>query len=317
MTEHTAALSVVLVTDAYATIEKVVESLRAQTVRDRVELVVVTPARAELEARLAEAADELAAVRVVGIEAIEVLAPGRAAGVRAAAAPIVVVGETHSYPHPGWAEALIDAHAGQWAAVIPGFGNANPDGAVSWAAFLCDYGEWLSGLPPRGLSRIPPHNTAYKRAALLGLGRRLDVLLTIGDELVVRLRAAQGKFAFHPAARVDHTNLSLLRPWLVERYAGGVLVAHHRMAIWSWRRRLAYVLGSPLIPIVLLWRIRHGVAAARREGAVPAVAYPLLAVGMLVRGLGEFIGYAGASADAAEQRMTRYEIHKLRHVRGR
>ena len=159
---------------------------------------------------------------------------------------------------------MIEAHEGPWAAVIPGFGNANPDSAVSWAAFLCDYGEWLSSLAPRELTRIPPHNTAYKRSALLDLGPRLDTLLTIGDELVVKLRAAGGRFAFDPAARIDHTNLSFLRPWLLERYAGGVLVAHHRMAVWSWRRRLVYALGSPLIPLVLLWRIRHGVAAARR-----------------------------------------------------
>ncbi len=310
-----AALSVVLVTDGYATIAKVVEALTGQTAAARIELVVVTPAIAELEDRLAGPARDLAGVRIVDIGSVDALAPARAAGIRAAAAPVVVVGETHAYPHPGWAEALLAAHAGPWAAVVPGFGNANPDSSVSWAAFLCDYAEWLRGLPPRELVRIPTHNTAYKRSALLGLGPRLDAVVTIGDELVVRLRAAGGRFGFHPAAAVDHTNLSFARPWLEERYAGGVLVAHQRAAIWSWRRRLVYALGSPLIALVLLWRIRHGVAAARRAGSVPVATYPWLVVGMVARAAGELVGYAGGSARGAARRMTLYELHKLRHVR--
>ncbi len=316
MTGESPTLSVVLVTDVYPTIEKVIDCLRAQNVHDRIEVVIVTPSPESVEQDTA-ALEGFSAVLVVAVDSIDVLAPARAAGVRAATAPIVVIGETHAFPQPGWAEALIEAHDGPWAAVIPGFGSANPDGAVSWAAFLCDYGEWLNSLPPRELTRIPPHNTAYKRSTLLGLGPRFDVLLTIGDELVVRLRAARATFAFHPAARVEHANLSFLRPWLIERYAGGMLIAHHRMAIWSWRHRLVYALGSPLIPVVLLWRIRHGVAAAHREGTVPIGTYPLLVIGMVVRAVGEFVGYVGGPAGAAEKHMTEYEIHKLRHTGSR
>ena len=93
------ALSVVLVTDAYATIEKVVASLGVQTVRERVELVVVTPARAELESRrptrpvISRPCESSTSSR-------SRVAPARAAGVRATNAEIVVIGETHSYQHP-------------------------------------------------------------------------------------------------------------------------------------------------------------------------------------------------------------------------
>ena len=92
-------------------------------------------------------------------------------------------------------------------AVVPGFGNANPGSALSWAAFLGDYGAWLSVSPPCELTWAPTYNTAYKRAALLAL-EPLETMLTTGDGLIVGLRASGGRFAFEPSARVRHVNVA-------------------------------------------------------------------------------------------------------------
>jgi hypothetical protein len=306
------ALSVVLATDVYETIEPVVRALRAQTVHAELEVVLVSPDPEPLETRVATL-DDFATVRVVEIDALVPLAPARAAGVRAATAPIVYVGETHVFPEPGWAEALIEAHAGPWGAVVPGFGNANPDGALSWAAFLADYGAWLAVLPRRELTWAPTYNTAYKREALLDL-EPLDAMLTTGDALIIGLRASGRGFAFEPLARVRHANIADPRHWLVERYLSGLLTAHSRMQDWSWGRRLAYAAGSPLIPIVCLTRVRRGVAAARRTGAISLATYPALVAGAFISAAGELVGYLGGSIDGAERRMTEYEIHKLRYL---
>ena len=215
------ALSVVLATDVYETIEPVVRALRAQTVHAELEVVLVTPDPEALESHVASL-DDFAVVRVVEIESLVPMALARAAGVRAATSPIVYVGETHVFPEPGWAEALIEAHAGPWGAIVPGFGNANPESALAWAAFLADYGAWLSVLPPRELTWAPTYNTAYKRAALLEL-EPLETMLTTGEGLIVGLRASGRRFAFEPSARVDHANVARPRHWVVERYLGGLL----------------------------------------------------------------------------------------------
>jgi hypothetical protein len=227
----------------------------------------------------------------------------------------VFVGETHTYPDEGWAEALIDAHAGDWAAVVPGFGNANPSGALSWAGFLTDYGSWLGSLEARELSRIPTYNTAYKRAALLEFGSRLDLLLASGDELIVDLRAAGRRFVFQPSARIDHVNLSRPGHWLVERYLGGLLTANSRMERWSWGRRLLYAAGAPLIPAVVLARVAGGVNAARRGHDVPVSVYPALLLGAVLSAIGELVAYLGGPVGWAERRMTEYELHRLRFLR--
>ena len=90
-------LSVILVTDTFATIEKVVAALSDQGSRDRLELVIVTPSPEEMHADVAEVT-AFGGIRVVPVESIRALEGPRAAGVRAASAPIVVVGETHAFP---------------------------------------------------------------------------------------------------------------------------------------------------------------------------------------------------------------------------
>jgi hypothetical protein len=281
---------------------------------EKLEVVIVTPRPTAFGQEVANL-DEFRALLIVGVDALVPLTAARAAGIRAATAPVVFVGETHTYPEEGWAEALIDAHTDDWAAVVPGFGNANPSGTLSWAGFLTDYGSWLNSLQPRELSMIPTYNTAYKRAALLELGPKLELLLTTGDELIVDLRAAGRRFVFEPSARIDHANVARPWDWLIERYLGGLLTANSRRERWSWGRRLLHAAGSPLIPAVVLGRVAGGVAAARRAYRVPLGVYPLLVVGAVVSAIGEFVGYLGGPVAWAERRMTEYEIHRLRYLR--
>ena len=101
----------VLATDEMETVEEAVSHLRAQTASDRLELVVVAPPSEVEQAEI----DKLAgfhSVRAVAHDPRPSSPPPRAAGVGAARAPLVGFTETHCFPEPGWAEALIEAHRG-------------------------------------------------------------------------------------------------------------------------------------------------------------------------------------------------------------
>ncbi|HET6798144.1 MAG TPA: hypothetical protein VFH40_13375 [Gemmatimonadales bacterium] len=309
MRTQSAALSVILVADHFDTIRRVVHCLRDQTARDRIELVILSPDGARFGADPLELTG-FAAVQLLEAQVIEPFTMARAMGVRAATAPLIVIGETHSYPHPGWAEALIAAHELPWAAIAPGFGNANPIGALSWAIFLLDYGRWLTGLRPGEISLAPTHNVAYKRAVLLELGAKLDAALGHGEELTLHFRTWGHRAYFEPAARIDHLNITRPRAWLNERFLGGRLIAGHRSRRWTWPRRFLYFAGSPLIPAVVLSRIRRGVRRARCETRLPGGTMPAILLGALVSAIGEAVGYALGVGPAAESQMTEYELHK-------
>src|SRR5262245_4657222 len=231
-------LSVVLVTDHYRTIRRVISLLRAQRARSQMEIVVVVPAGQPLTSDAG--LDGFGGVRCVEVSSIIPLGPARAAGVRAATAPVVVIGETHSFPQAGWAEALIEAHTRPWAVVVPAFSNANPDSALSWAAFLRDYGPWVDGLPAGEIDFLPPYNTATKREVLLGFGDRLERMVAQGDELSTALRSAGHRVWFEPAARIEHANVARPWSWVVQRYLVGRVIASGRAERWSRSQRLLY-----------------------------------------------------------------------------
>ena len=129
-------MSVVIVTpDDYESIRETIRYLRDQTVRDRLELIIVAASAETFEVDQSELKDFFR-YRVIGVGNIGSIASANAAGLRQATAPVVAFVEEHSYPDPEWAEALIKAHQQPWAAVGPVMRNANPERLTSWADFL-------------------------------------------------------------------------------------------------------------------------------------------------------------------------------------
>jgi hypothetical protein len=306
-------MSIILATDRYETIRPVVHHLRRQTVRGQLEIVMVTPNQESLGLEASEL-EGFAGVRVVAIQSLYPLGVARAAGVRAARAPLVFIGETHTYGHPTWAETMIDAHAQPWAAVVPGFGNANPRSALSWAVFLLDYGYWLHALPSHEASMSPTHNVAYKREVLLELGDGLEPALSQGDRLPIELRKNGHHSYFESAARLDHLNVARPGPWIRERFLGGLLLAGRRAQRWSVLRRVVYFCGSPLIPAVILTRLRKPIGLALRNMRVPAGTLAALVVGTVISAVGEMVGYVRGADHAADLAMMELEVHKLRYA---
>src|SRR5262245_60951456 len=99
-------MSVVIVADRYETIRKTLSHIRAQAVRDRLEIIIVAQSANALGLDPTEVADFLQ-VRVVEVDTILPVSLALAAGIRQARASIIALAESHAYPGPGWAEALI------------------------------------------------------------------------------------------------------------------------------------------------------------------------------------------------------------------
>lgn len=306
-------MSIVLATDSWATILPVIRRLEEQTIRDEIEIVLVLPS-AEAETVDVENLREFTQVRLVGVESIIPLGPARAAGVRAATAPLVFIGETHSFPHPDMVRVLVDAHESGWTVIVPAFHNANPDGAPSWAGFLAGYAAWTDGLPAGEIRNAPLFNVSYRRSFLLDLGDGLARVLTEGEDMMAALRERGGRIWFEPEARVDHANLSFLGPLLHQRFIAGRVIAGARGAGWAWPRRLAYALGSPLIPIVLLARHRRGIARTIRQWRPPSGTLPVLILGSILEAAGEMLGYAHGEGSTTRARYDALEVHRLTHT---
>jgi hypothetical protein len=283
--------AIVITPDSCATVSRTLDCLRAQTVRDRLEIVLVGPASAVREAESMGLERVFGGVRTVTVDPFRLTRDARAAGIRAASAPIVVLTEDHSWPAPQWAEALIGAHAGGCAVAGPAVVNANPASVVSWANFLIEYSEWMWPCPAGPVDHVPGHNSAYRRDVLLEMGDRYVHRLDAESTLHWEFRARGLGVCLAPDAVTRHLNFSRFRPSIRVRFSGGRLFAGVRRTGWGWPRRLLYAGGFALLPPLRLWRILLRLRHPGRASQVPWPAYPAAAALLVVDALGECAGY--------------------------
>lgn len=309
-------ISVILITpDRYQGLRKTIGYLRAQAVYDRMEIVIVTPSADSLEADERELR-QFSQFRVVEVGPITSVGPAYAAGIRQACAPVVVLGEDHSFPDPGWAEALLRAHQQPWAAVGPVVRNANPDTRMSWADFFMGYGPWQEPTPAGEMEHLPGHNSSYKRDILLHYDDRLETMMEAESVLHWDLRRNGYRLYLEPAAKTSHVNFTLFSSWVPALFLSGRKFASFRATNegWSRTRRLLFSTAAPLIPLVRFRRIAADLRRPGRPGHVFLSVAPILLFGLAVDAAGQMMGCTLGAGVAREQLLC-FEFHRYRHVR--
>jgi glycosyltransferase involved in cell wall biosynthesis len=311
MSGEAAALSViVLVPDRIESVAETLESLRAQDLRARMELVFVTPvATLEIDPETRAA---FANVQVIHYPDWRSTAASRIAGIRVATAPVVAMVEDHCFPTPGWASALVRAHAEPWAAVGPAILNANPNSVLSWVNLAIEYGPWLWPIVRGPVDHVPGHNSSYKRDLLLDFGDRLEALFEAESVLHWELRRGGHQVGMEPDARSRHQNFGRFWPTLGLRFHGGRHFAANRALDWSFARRLAYALASPLIPLLRTVRTLGHMRRAAPRRVTPAFVAALLLM-LVVDALGEAMGYATGHGRSVE-RLNDLEFNRRRFL---
>ncbi len=301
------AMSVIITTpDSYETIRALVGRLRAQTACAALEVIVVAPSAAAVHAGLADLQD-FCCWRVVEIGAMRTVAQAKAAGIRQATAPLVVLTEDHSLPDPAWAQALIEAHRHDWAAVGPAMHNGNPESLVSWADFLLGYGPWCNPAEAGEVDELPGHNSAYKRALLLKREARLEALLGAETVLHHELRAGGHRLYLEPAAKTFHINFTEPRRWIPYLFHSGRVFAAVRAQRWPLWHRAAYSAAALLIPLVRLRRLLPVIRRACPD-LLPRVIAPVL-FALTVDAIGQWMGYTAGAGRSAEH-VARLEYHR-------
>jgi hypothetical protein len=309
------ALSVILCTSGpFGAIEATVRHLGEQTARRQIQLLIVAPDAARVrpvEERLAP----LHSWRIVEVGPFHSLAEAKVKALPFASAPVIAFTEDHSFPEPGWAAALIEAHHEGWTAVAPEMANANPGGLLSWANIFMHFGSSIEpGTRREVAAPTSSHNTSYKRDALLGIRSELTGLMHVELFLNQRLHSSGHKCLLEPAARTRHVNVSRLRPWFIHHFIAGRLYGgtRARLGNWSPLRRLIYIGGSPLIPPLRLARVRREIRRTTHASLFPRV-LPALIAGLAADALGEAMGYLLGVGDT-DVKFAANELDRQRYV---
>ena len=293
--------------------QRVLTALGRQSVRDRMEIVVVDIAPEDVP-RLEPATDDVD-VHYLSRPDIVRWGTARLEAVRAAQTPIVAFIEDHCFPRTDWAEHVLTAHEGPWPAVGYAFVNANPESYSSRAGMLARYGLFTHPVDSGPSRYVSGNNISYKREALLAIGDELESLLDIDFNLQEELRARGGTLYVEAAAIGAHQNYARLSGECQTGRPYCRLLAARRARHWSAPRKIFYGLLSPLAaPALRFLRLAVSLRSRRTLWGPFLAASPAIVWMYLSDALGESAGYLLGAGDA-EAQVLRWELSTERTTR--
>ncbi len=238
----------------------------------------------------------------------------RAEGVRQARAPIVAFLEEHCIALAGWAEALVSAFDGPWAAVCGEFHNGNARVGISDAAALANHASFMAPADRRESELLAGHNSTYKREVLLEYGERLETLIRSETVLHWKLGEDGHRLFVEPDVKIVHYSETTLSSHLAGLYAWNRCFGHTRAEVFSWPvwKRALYVFSIPLSPWARLARL-FVLIVKRYPGQLGSFfrSFPTMLIGQTYFAIGRAVGVLFGIGNA-EPRIMDLELNERR-----
>lgn len=216
------------------------------------------------------------------------------AGIQQSHGAMIAILDDCSVPDRQWVSSILAAHESP-DLVVGGSVDPSPERSlVDWAAYFCEYGQFMQPLPGGTVSELPGNNIAFKRAAL-GRG---TAFVDPGFWKTYWCRALQHEgvqLRSAPSMRVYDRKSYRLVPFLIRRYHHGRCFAGMRRRQISPVMRVLYAIGTPVLPALFIWRIAGPIMQKRRYLPQFMLSFPILILAVASWSWGECCGYlAGA-----------------------
>ncbi len=292
-------LSVIITTyGAEGTVARCLESLRAQTLRDPFEILLVDSGT-DATARIVR--ERFPEVTLLTFEDRKYCGDARNIGIQAAAGEIIAFLDADCVAAPDWAEAILSAHERHAAPLIGGVvDNGNPGDYSGWAYYFSEFAAWQPGMPEGEVGEIPGCVLSLKRWAFVRYGPFIEGTYC-SDSALHWAMARDGHLPrFVPEIRISHLNPTGVARLVGHarshgRNFGTVRAAELGM---SRGRRWAHLLTAPALPFLLFARAGRSTVRAGTYVGEFVKAAPLVLMTMAAWSFGEWQGYLGAGRSA-------------------
>ena len=286
-------LSVIIVSyNAIDTIQHCLDSLERQTTSRGFETIVVdssTDGTGELVKK------KFPRVKLYRFSERKFPGDARNIGISLAKTKILAFLDADCQAESNWIEEIVKAHNFPHQVIGGAIANGNPESYVGWAAYFCEFSQWMPGTKPQWMTDIPGANISYKKEIFETHGGFIEGTYCSDTDFHWRIGDHGHSLLFHPSILVSHINISSLERFLRHEYFHGRSFARVRVGsrgLSGWRRA-AYVTFLPLVLAKLL--LERSRSVFRSSIYLPQFlkVSPLLAVGVFCWSLGEAVGYAG------------------------
>ncbi|MCC7391723.1 glycosyltransferase [Candidatus Sumerlaeota bacterium] len=222
----------------------------------------------------------------------------RAFGMLRSKGEIVAITEDHCIAPRDWFQQMVKAHETHDCDAAGGaIENAAIHRIIDWAVFFCEYLRYMNPIPEGYTHDIPGNNASYKRPVLEVMRDLLEGGYWEGF-LHARLVEKQKKIYCSPAMVILHKKSFGFGEFLSQRYHYGKSYAGMRNEISTPAKRLFYIVFSPLLPPVLVYRMVKLTMLKKRFRKEAILSIPYLLTFSLFWAAGEFMGYVFGPGDS-------------------
>ena len=276
-------------------IDDCLRSLEAQSRELDTEVIVVAAGDEAYSSRIS---GEFPWVRVIHVPGTQTVPDLRLRGVEEATGDHVAIIEEHCLASPQWLhQALAALGDGDYVAAggpVVDYGYAR---MRDWVVYFCEYNGSLPPAPEGETVSLNAANIAYRRSLLID---NADLLREGYWEATLHPAVLlEGKrFLSVPDMVVHHRGPFNFGYYLRQRYWFSRAFAGARASSQSRAKRVAYLVGAPAMPALLLARMALRVWRKRCRVGRFVAALPLIIPALTVFVVGEWVGYLLGPGDS-------------------
>jgi glycosyltransferase involved in cell wall biosynthesis len=296
----TPRISVVIAAMPGGRLGECLESLRSQVNPDETEVIVA--GSGDGAASVVESFTWARFVENIGTPTVPRLL---GSGITAAAGEIIAITDSSCVVAEDWIGSIARAHSSQLrrqSDTIIG-GAVEIDGqpsAVDWAAFFCEYAQFLLPLSTEPANEIPGNNLAFRREALEQASRYVHPEFW-KSYWSSEIRKQGAQILASPEMVVRQEKHYEARAFLVRRFNHGRCFAGMRLASSSVLLRFLYGVGSLLLPFILMARVITTMLTKRRYLRQFCLSFHFVLLAVLAWSLGELCGYFGGAGKSCSR----------------
>ncbi|MGR3319835.1 MAG: glycosyltransferase [Candidatus Anammoxibacter sp.] len=278
--------------NAEATITACLDSLMSQTTGKDFEIIVVDSSKDGTVVLIEERFPE---VGLYKFSERKFCGDARNFGISVAKGEIIAFIDADCTAERNWVDEILKAHESSYPAIGGAIANGNPDSHIGWAAYFCEFSQWMPDIYTKYLKDIAGANMSYKRKIFEKFGWFIEGTYCSDTEFHWRLERNGYRLQFVPSILVSHYSIEDFSILMRHEYDHGKSFAQVRIRNQNFSNllRFTYVIFFFLIPLRLFLKIGLNNLKDRIYLLHFLKSLPLLTLGLISWSLGECVGYIG------------------------
>jgi len=211
-------------------------------------------------------------------------------GVNNSAGDFVALTTSHFVPSKNWVEEILKAHTGPHAGVGGAIENDEKAGLVSWAVYFCRYSPYMLPFIEMKVNDFAADNASYKRGDLEKVKHAMED--GFWESFIHSEMLKKGMSLLKtPNIIVYHQQSFTFAGFIIQRFWHGREFGSKRALSLGVPKRIVFILLSPLIPFLYLFRITRRVLDKKKHISKYILSLPILILFLVSWATGEFSGY--------------------------